>query len=550
MKLHHTIVPAAALAFAAVPAFAQQAPDAGRLLQENAQTLPRPAENGAAPVEIVRPADMALPGGLQVKVDSIAVSGNSRIPEGELLAALGPAAGKTYDFAGLSNLASRLTAYYQAHGFPFARVYLPQQDLSGGTLRLQVLEGRYGKVVAHGEPAFIAGAQGFLSHLPAGAIMENRDLERVTLILDDQPGIRTQPVVRPGQEVGTGDLQVEVQRDHRYKGEVGLDDYGNRYTGRLRAHANLDIDSPFMLGDQVALQTLYTEERMWFGSLAYAAPLGYSGLRGRVAYAHTYYALGGSFAPLGANGTADVTGIALTYPLIRSQARNLTLSAGLDHKRLHDRQDATAGSSEKSSDALPVALSFDARDSLFRTGITYGALTLTSGDLRLDDALAAADRQTARSAGHYAKLNLDVARIQSLSSKFDIYGRVSAQWAGGNLDSSEKFGLGGINGVRAYPSGEGYGDSGWLAQIELRYAAGPCMPYLFYDAGAVRINHDAWDGAASNHRSIGGAGFGVRTLHGAWNGNLSLAWKTYGGAALSDPHDERPVAWASVQYRF
>jgi len=38
-----------------------------------------------------------------------------------------------------------------------------------------------------------------------------------------------------------------------------------------------------------------------------------------------------------------------------------------------------------------------------------------------------------------------------------VYGRVSAQWASKNLDSSQKFGLGGPNGVRAYPSGEGYG---------------------------------------------------------------------------------------------
>jgi hemolysin activation/secretion protein len=398
---------------------------------------------------------------MQVLVKTITISGNSRISESELLRALGSATEKPYDFASLSTLASRLTAYYRAAGYPFARAYLPQQDLTKGELRIAVLEGRYGKVVAHGEPGFIDGAQGFLSHLPSGTIMESTALERVTLILDDQPGIRTRPVVRPGQEVGTGDLLFEVQRDHRYKGEVGLDDYGNRYTGRVRTHANLDIDSPFRLGDQIALQTLYTQERMWFGSLAYAAPLGYSGLRGRIGYAHTYYTLGGSFTSLGANGTADVASLGLSYPLVRS-----------------------------------------------------------------------------------------LARIQSLTEKVDVYGRASAQWAKGNLDSSEKFGLGGINGVRAYPSGEGYGDSGWLAQVELLYAAGFCVPYLFYDVGNVTLNHTPWGASGDNHRSIAGAGAGVRAAYGAWNSNLVLAWKTHGGAPLSDPHDERPVLWASVQYRF
>jgi hemolysin activation/secretion protein len=550
MKPTFAILPAAALAFAALPAIAQQQPDAGRLLQENTQTLPRPAEGLSTPLDITRPAGAAPAGGMQVLVKTITISGNSRISESELLHALGSAMDKSYDFAGLSTLASRLTAYYQAAGYPFARAYLPQQDLTKGELRIEILEGRYGKVTAHGEPAFIDGAQGFLSHLPSGTIMESAALERVTLILDDQPGIRTRPVVRPGQEVGTGDLFFEVQRDHRYKGEVGLDDYGNRYTGRVRTHANLDIDSPFRLGDQVALQALYTQERMWFGSLAYAAPLGYSGLRGRIGYAHTYYALGGSFTSLGANGTADVASLGLSYPLVRSQVRNLTLSAGLDHKRLHDRQDATATSTEKSSDVLPLSLAFDVRDQFIRAGITYGALTWTSGSLHLDDALSAIDQATARTAGGFSKLNLDVARIQSLTGKVDVYGRASAQWANGNLDSSEKFGLGGINGVRAYPSGEGYGDSGWLAQLELRYAAGSCVPYLFYDVGNVTLNHTPWGASGDNHRSIAGAGAGVRSVYGAWNSNLVQAWKTHGGAPLSDPHDELPVLWASVQYRF
>jgi len=93
----------------------------------------------------------------------------------------------------------------------------------------------------------------------------------------------------------------------------------------------------------------------------------------------------------------------------------------------------------------------------------------------MDADLVPADAATARTAGQFSKLNVDLARIQSLSEGLDLYGRISAQWASKNLDSSQKFGLGGCNGVRAYPSGEGYGDSGALAQIELRYAMGYAM---------------------------------------------------------------------------
>jgi hemolysin activation/secretion protein len=76
------------------------------------------------------------------------------------------------------------------------------------------------------------------------------------------------------------------------------------------------------------------------------------------------------------------------------------------------------------------------------------------------------------------------------------------------------------------------------------------VPYLFHDLGRVTVNRNPWDAASGNHRSIAGAGAGVRVAHGSWSGNAALAWKTRGGAPLSDPHDERPVFWASMQYRF
>ena len=112
MKSHYAILPAAALAFTLLPAAAQQQPDAGRVLQENTQTLPRPAEAASTPIEFGRPAGAALAGGMQVMVRNITISGNTRIPESQLLQALGAATGKSYDFAGLEMLAARLTAYY------------------------------------------------------------------------------------------------------------------------------------------------------------------------------------------------------------------------------------------------------------------------------------------------------------------------------------------------------------------------------------------------------------------------------------------------------
>lgn len=544
MTYNLKLLPLALLVAASLPALAQQPS-----LQENARQLPQP-RTGAAPAVQPAPAAASMrAGGQQVVLRGVVITGNTRIGSDALLAAIGPVAGKPFDFAGLAALAARVTAHYQKAGYPFARAYLPQQDLSSGELRVEVLEGRYGKVAAHGEPAFIHGAQGFLSALPHGDIIESGRLERVTLLLDDQPGVRTVPLVRPGEEVGTGDLLVEVRRDHRYRGEAGLDNYGTRATGRMRAHASVDVDSPFMLGDQIAAQALYTEEGMWFGSLAYSAPLGYRGLRGRASYTHSNYDLAGSFAALGARGTADVASVGLSYPIVRSQVRNLILSAGVDHKRLHDRQDATATDTQKSSTVVPVTLSFDVRDQFLHAGITFGALSWTRGKLNMNGDTQAIDAASARSAGSFNRFNLDLARIQSINDRLDVYARVSAQWTGHNLDSSEKLGLGGVNGVRAYPNGEGYGDMGWVAQTEVRYAVGAVVPYLFYDAGRVTLNKSPWN-TLDNHRSLGGGGIGLRYARDAWTAGVTVAWRSHGGASQTDDATHSPAVLANVAYRF
>jgi hypothetical protein len=68
---------------------------------------------------------------------------------------------------------------------------------------------------------------------------------------------------------------------------------------------------------------------------------------------------------------------------------------------------------------------------------------------------------------------------------------VSGQTASKNLDSSEKFSLGGINGVRAYPQGEASGDEGYRGTVELRHNVMPnVQATVFYDWGKVTINRN------------------------------------------------------------
>jgi hemolysin activation/secretion protein len=545
---------ALALAFgAALPALAQQAPDAGQTLRE--LTPPPSAPRPSAEVKVESPAATATaPGGAQVTVQTVSIGGSQIFSEAQLLAVLGEVTGKSYDLAGLRALAARVSDYYHAQGYPFARAYLPPQPMTEGRLRIEVVEGRYGQVKAVGDEKLAARAQGFLSPLKSGAVIDSKTLERTTLILSDQPGIAAAPLIRPVQEVGMGDLDVRVSRTRAISGDVGVDNHGNRFTGENRLHANVQWDSPFLVGDQVVARGLYTEEDLWLGSLGYSLPVGSSGLRANVGYAFTEYQLAKDFANLDATGTAEVSSAGVSYPLIRSQSANLSVASTYQHKQLHDRQGSASTDNRKSSDSLPVAVQFDRRDNLGGGGVTYGSLTYTPGKLSLDDSLATSDTTSGQQTrGNFHKVNLDLARVQALPVGFTLFGRASSQWANKNLDSSEGFSLGGANGVRAYPTGEGNGDGGWFAQFELRYAIGDFSPYIFHDTGRAEINaktDNLSPAVTTNKRTISGSGLGVRYQHGNWNADVSAAWRTDGGAALSDTRDRNPQIWVSTGYKF
>lgn len=540
-----------ALALTAFPALvlAQQAPDAGRLLQ---QDRPAPALPTASPgIQITPPVSApSLAGGTTVSLKAVLFAGNTLFSRAQLDAVLSNVAGKSYDLAGLQGLAQKVSEHYRAAGYPFARAFVPEQKLADGVLQIIVVEGRYGKVSTTGDARLAPAAQGFLGDLVPGTVIESTRLGRSTLILADQPGIKTTPLIRPGQELGTGDLVVDVARTPAFKGEVGLDNQGNRYTGEYRAHANLQWDSPFMLGDQMTLRGNASDEGQWLGNVGYSLPLGSSGLRGNVGYAHSYYQLAQQFASLNATGTADIASVGLTYPLVRSQKTNLSLAGTYQDKKLNDKQGAANTQSDKTSRLIPLALQFDHRDSLAGGGITYGSLAYTTGELELDATLKAADATSAKTQGSFDKWNLDLARVQATPvSNLTLFGRVSAQGAGKNLDSSEDFGLGGANGVRAYPGGEGFGDEGWLAQIEARYQMDSFAPYAFYDGGQVKTNKSPWV-AGTNDRDLSGYGVGVRYNDSKWSVDAAVAWRDQGGLATSDTEDRNPRLWVTAGWRF
>ena len=105
------------------------------------------------------------------------------------------------------------------------------------------------------------------------------------------------------------------------------------------------------------------------------------------------------------------------------------------------------------------------------------------------------DSTTRQSLGGFGKLKFNLDRQQKITESWMLIAKLSGQLAFDNLDSTERFSLGGPDGIRAYPSGEGGGDEGMLFSFNLvRPFTEKIQGTLFLDAGAVHVNKHTWAG--------------------------------------------------------
>lgn len=530
---------------------AQQRPDAGRVQRDSAPpVLQAPKESPGLRIE-AETDETTEAGGPQARVTKVEFSGNTLLTDNILQSAIADLLGNSLDLAGLRGLTQRVSDRYAAAGYTFTKAYLPPQELKDGVLKIAVLEGRYGKITVEGETRLASASLPFLGGLSSGDPIDSTRLERRLLVLSDQPGVKMSPLLRSGDEEGTGDLVVTVERVPPVNIDAGYDNHGSLFTGEHRARLNARVDSPFRFGDQIQLRAVSSTENLWLGNIAYSFPLGTSGRRLSLNHSRTAYELGGDFRSLEASGTADTTSAGMSFVLRRSSVANTSLSLTLERKTLRDQLGAIDSDERKSSRNLGVVLQFDRQGA---GGVTYGSVGIVPGELRLNGEVAVVDAASGRKAdGGFIKWNLDVARLQPIGSTgITIFGRLAAQRADQNLDSSEKFSLGGPYAVRAYPAGEGSGDEGTLAQLEVRTVAGSFAPFLFIDAARSKLNANVESLLSPlpvNTRSIIGAGVGTRFTRGAIAADGVLAWRVKGGAPLAENDDSAPRVWVTLSYR-
>lgn len=389
-----------------------------------------------------------------------------------------PASG--YSINELHEIAAKVGAYYREHGYILAQSFVPEQEVVGGEVVVQVLEGTLAELQVEGNQRYRAKMleRPFQSLL--GEPIEKDSIESALLTLTNYPGVTAFGVLGAGREVGTSRLTVRVQSEDRFKMETALDNHGSQFAGEYRGQLVLTFNDPLRRADRLQLIGLYALDESdssthgVYGGVDYEIPLFSPRDSLRVLHLTNTYTVGASAANLATTdteGETQVDEIGYRHDFPRSRLGSASIGLAVNVKSAEFSAPPSAIYDDKLTTAR-VDAQWEQFDTRFR-GVNRFTLSYTHGfkDLldSLDDydpsAIGGASRLGA--SGEFDKISLQIQRLQRLTQNTSVLMRVDSQYSDDPLVSLEQFSLGGPNSVRAYSVSEVLAERGGVASLEL-----------------------------------------------------------------------------------
>jgi hemolysin activation/secretion protein len=437
------------------------------------------------------------------------VQGVTLFSEAEVAEVLRPFVDRSLKTADIHAAADTLKRHYRNAGYFAAKVFIPPQTLSN-VVELEVYEGfleadgleLLNKSTRMRDEAYQAILE---ENIDLSQPMHRDEFERALLLAADLPGGHTSAVLYPGREVGTARLRAVVSDAPFFAGNLDIDNYGSKSLGQTRLGTTLYLNSPGGVGDQVVTRLVTSGQASNYAYLTYLRPVSGAGTRLGASLDYFRYATDELQGVGEADGYASDARLYATYPITRARFHNLNLRADVSRLRLADRNDLKINA-ERRIDTAVFAIFGDETNHWLPGGLSVYDAILTLGNVEITgNALyQTSDSVYAQTEGAFARVNFSAQRLQSLAGPYSLFAKMSGQWASDNLDSSQKFYLGGGTSVSGYPLGEVGGDMGLEVNLELRREfvppwGGYLHGSLFYQQGWAKQHKSPWTGWQGNY---------------------------------------------------
>lgn len=390
-------------------------------------------------------------------------------------------------------------AYHDA-GYSTVYVDIPEQSVDSGVIRLAVTEGRLDRVSVHGTRYF--ENRRILAAVPSlqpGVVPHFPDVQKqVNALNQASPDLSLVPVIKPGPEPGTVDVDLKVKDQVPLHANLEVNDRYTADTTHTRLNLNVSYDNLFQRYQTLSLQYQTAPEnssdaRVIAGT--YLAPLPSLGAT-LALYAIETNSDVATVGTLGVLGNGHVYGTRLVVPLSPSGKYVPTFTVGADLKDFNEDVLLAAGP------GLQTPIRY------LNWSIAYGATlgnehVLTSFNFTTNFGIRGLlntpeefESKRFDAKPDYIYWHADISHQRPFVFGTELALRLAGQYSTEPLIDNEQFAIGGLDSVRGYLEAEDLGDIGFDASVELRsphlqrlFGIHPKEAYVFvfYDAGVASL---------------------------------------------------------------
>lgn len=506
------------------------------------------------------------------------VVGNSLLAAAEVEDAVGPFVGKAREYGDVQRALEALELKYRSLGYSAVQVHVPEQELTQGIVRIEVVEAKVGRVKIEGLEFFdLANIRASVPSLKEGTTPNVAAISANVQLANESPAKQLDVILRATDEEDVVEAEVLVNESRPQRVFVTSDTTGNNQTGLYRfglgyQHANL------LNRDNVVTASYTTSpekpDRVAIYSLSYRLPLYSLGHSMDFIVAKSTVNSGSTptvFGPLSIAGGGDVYGVRYNHLLQRHGEFSHRLIYGFDYKAFNTSCDAGAFTAAVCASSVPLTVrpfSVTYSGAVARTGRATDFFISYSQNWAGADNGRDRDFETSRpgplgagtgsggAPSRFATVRFGGSNTSVYPSGWQWRTAASAQYTPQALVSGEQLGIAGSTSVRGFQERQVAGDKGYYANLEFYtpnqaerwgIANGNLRGLVFYDWGYAVLNAPLL-GASPKKASIASIGFGVRL---SVEKNLSIRFDV---AGVADEGGTRSVArfrgHASLYYAF
>lgn len=473
-----------------------------------------PVAEQAAPIALEQTAPLAEPVSLRFDINSYKLEGATLLTQAEIDAAVAPFTGKDKDFTDVQRALEAVEDAYSSRGFSAVRVVLPEQELEKGTVRLQVMESRFGKVTVK-DNRFVseANALNALPSVRSGGVPKSKQISHELRFANENPARLLNVVLKAGEKENEVDADVVVTDAKPATWGLTMDNTGTTETGRARLgfsyrHANV-FDADHVASLQYQTSPSHAN-RVTVLSGSYKIPLYQLGdsVEFTGGYSNVNAILGGLDAVKGGGSTF---GAHYNHPLEKMGGIEPLVTFGLDWREFTAVYFNNTLLTPKIV-VTPLSVAYSAQGKLDKSEVGFNAAFSNNlpgahkGTVTDFASYSAITGSTVNARYKVLRYGANYAQPFGGDWKFRI--ALNGQYSPDTLIQGEQIRLGGADAVRGFSEGSVGSDKGLRWNMEgytPDFGKGDfkTQGLVFFDTGETRSS-------AGARSSISSAGFGLR----------------------------------------